>query len=318
MNTFLIVSDTIYFIENTLKTLKKDIDNVITFNMEENTIDEILEEASYYSMFNEEKCVIVKNAKFFASFKKEETKKAKEEAEKLLKYLEQENKTTRLIFILNGKVDTKKKIYNLINENKNVYISSAMTKTDMKNTLNKIVVDNKYTIEDRSLWHIINNSLGNFDLAFNELNKIFTYYSKPGAIIYEDVVALTSKTMEENNFRLVDSIIAKNLELSLKYLEEAKILKVEPNIIISLIYREFKLMLSTLLYEENKYNTRDILSNLKLAEWQLNKIKTNLRNYKKEEIKEEIVKLSNLDYKCKSGLINKDVMLITYILELCS
>jgi len=59
------------------------------------------------------------------------------------------------------------------------------------------------------------------------------------------------------------------------------------------------------------------LSELKIADWQYNKIKNNIRNYNEREIKEEIVKLSNIDFKYKSGLINKDVLLTGYIIDLC-
>ncbi len=317
MNTYLIISDTIYFINKTLDSLKNGIANVITFNMEENNLDEVLEEASYFSMFDDKKCIIVRNAKFFSLNKKDETQKSKEDCEKLCKYLDSENKNTKLIFILNGKADTRKKVYHMLNEKNNVIISPSMTKTDMKNELNKIVISHGFKCQDKVLWYIINNSLGNFDLAVNELNKIFIYYEKPQEIKEEDVIHLVSKTISENNFRLVDSIISRDLDNSLKYLEEAKILKIEPTVIIALIYREYKLMLSTLLYEENKYNRKEILSNLKLADWQLDKVKGNLRLYNKDEIKAEIVCLSELDYQCKSGLISKDEILLNYIMNLC-
>ena len=192
-----------------------------------------------------------------------------------------------------------------------------MTKTKIKDELLKIVKDNKYTILDKTLWYIINNTLGNFDLAYNELMKIMLYYSKPCEIKYEDVVNLTSKTFEENNFKLVECIINRDLDGSLKLLQEAKILKVEPTVIISLIYREFKLMLMTYLYEINKYSKKDILNNLHLTDWMYDKVKDNLRKYQVKEIKEEIINLSNLDYKVKSGNLNKDVALISYIVELC-
>ncbi|MBQ8902274.1 MAG: DNA polymerase III subunit delta [Bacilli bacterium] len=317
MNTYLIVSETIYNIEEKLKELKNGIDNIITFNMDENTIDEILEEASYFSMFDDKKCVVVKNAKIFGSSKSSDTNKAKEDINKLLKYLDEENKNTKLIFIYNGKADSKKKIYNLLKNNGNVFSFPSMTKTDMKNELNKIVTNNGYKIDDTSLWYIINNTLGNFDLAINEIKKIMIYYSNPTTIKYEDVVGLTSKTLEDNNFKLIDSIISRNLEDSLKLLNEAKILKVEPNVILSLLYREFRLMLSVLLYEKNKYSHDEVLSNLRLQEWQYSKVKNNLRIYNEREIKEEIVKLSNIDYKLKSGLVNRDTVLISYIMDLC-
>ncbi|MBQ7031042.1 MAG: DNA polymerase III subunit delta [Bacilli bacterium] len=317
MNTYLIVSETIYNIEEKLKELKNGIDNIITFNMDENTIDEILEEASYFSMFDDKKCVVVKNAKIFGSSKSSDTNKAKEDINKLLKYLDEENKNTKLIFIYNGKADSKKKIYNLLKNNGNVFSFPSMTKTDMKNELNKIVTSNGYKIDDTSLWYIINNTLGNFDLAINEIKKIMIYYSNPTTIKYEDVVGLTSKTLEDNNFKLIDSIISRNLEDSLKLLNEAKILKVEPNVILSLLYREFRLMLSVLLYEKNKYSHDEVLSNLRLQEWQYSKVKNNLRIYNEREIKEEIVKLSDIDYKLKSGLVNRDTVLISYIMDLC-
>ena len=317
MNIYLIVSETIYHTEEVLKKLKNGITNIVNFNMDENTMDEVLAEASYFSMFDDKKCIVVKKANFFGSSKNADTKKNKEACDKLLKYMENENKNTRIIFILNGKPDSKKKIYNIIKDNNNLYTFPSMTKTQMKNELATICNKNGYKIEDKSIWHIINNSLGNFDLAYNELKKIMLYYNKPTNIKYEDVYVLTSKTIEENNFKLVDSIIDRDFDKALSYLDELKILKVEPNTIIALLYREFKLMLSTIIYEENKYSYSSILSNLKLQEWQFDKVKNNLRKYNKDEIIKEIDLLGTIDYKLKSGLINKDTILISYIFNLC-
>ncbi len=317
MNTFLIVSETIYQMDKTLESLKNGITNVITFNLNENTLDDVLTEASYFSMFDERKCIIAKNANFFASTKGTETKKTKEQIDKLLKYLENENKNTRIIFTLLGSADSKKSIYKKFEENNTLYTFKKMTKTDMKNELSKIVNEKGYKIDDKSLWYIINNSLNNFDLSYNELNKIMLYYGKKSNILYEDVIKLTSKSLENNNFKLVDSIMSRNLEEALKFLDEMKVFKVEPSAIISLLGREFKLMLSSTLYEENKYSYQSILKELHLAEWQFQKVINNKRNFTKKEMEQELIKISDLDYKLKSGLIDKDIVLITYILDLC-
>lgn len=318
MNTYLIVSETIYNIKEKLKELTYDISTIVNFNLNENTMDEVLQEASYFSMFDDKKCVIVKNANLFGSSKNGDSNRIKEDSDRLLKYMANENNNTILIFIYNGKCDSKKKIYNLIKDAGNLFLYPSMTKTDMKNELQKVAKSNNYKIDDKSLWHIINNSLSNFDLCINELKKIMLYYNKSEEIKYEDVINLTSKSIEDNNFKLVDSIVSRDLENSLKLLNDSKILKIEPNIILSLLYREFRLMLCVILYEKMNYAHYAILSELKLADWQYNKVKNNIRNYNYREIKEEIVKLSNLDYKVKSGLISKDVLLINYILDLCS
>ena len=316
MKTYLIGIETNYFINEKLKELINDNSNVISFNLDENKLDEVLEEASYFSMFNEEKCLIVKNAYFFGSNKKSDSNKSKTDSDKLLTYLDDPNPNVKLIFIYNGVIDTKKKIYHLLKEHNNVFIYKKLTKTEMKNTLLEIVNQKGYKIEDKSLWYIINNSLGNMDIAINEITKIMLYYNKKCLIEYNDVVNLTAKTMEENNFKLVDSILANDLECSMKLMEEAKLFKVDENIILSLLYREYKLMLYTILYKESGLKESEILTNLNLAPWQYEKVNNNLRNYNKKEIEEEIKYLSELDYKLKSGNINKDTIVINYILHL--
>ena len=133
MNTYLIVSETIYNINKKLKELTSEISNIVNFNLDENTMDEVLQEASYFSMFEDKKCIIVKNAKIFGTNKSSETNKSKEDSEKLLKYLEKENANTLLIFLYDGKCDSKKKIYNIIKDAGNLFLYSSMTKTEVKN-----------------------------------------------------------------------------------------------------------------------------------------------------------------------------------------
>ena len=275
MNTFLLVSETNYFIENKLEELKDGIDNIVTFNMDINTINEVLEEASYASMFNDNKCIIVKNTKNFSASKSGDTNKSKDDNQKILNYLANENPHTRLIFISKNGIDNKKKIVNIFKENNNLFIYPNIKKTEIKNELKKIAESKKFQVDDQSLWHIVNSSLGDLDLAVNELNKIMNYYEKPTKILYQDVYNLTAKTLKDNNFKLVDAIISRDLDSTFIALEEAKRLKIEPYSILNLLYRKYKLMLSTILLEENKYLEKDILKELKLADWQFKKVKNN-------------------------------------------
>lgn len=314
MKTYLIVSETIYNINKKIKEIINDINNIVYFNMDENSIEEILNEASYNSLFNDKKCVIVKNSKLFSNNK--ETNNYKNDSEKLLKYLDNENENTILIFTLLGKCDTKKKIYNILKEHSNAFIYNSMTKTDMKNELLNYVKDNKYNIEDRSLWYIINNNLSNLDICLREIDKIMLYYDKPCNINYNDVIKLTSKNYEENSFKLVDSIINKDVTSAYKSLNELKIFKVEQSVIISLLFREYKLMFYTYIYLNNKYSKEDISKKLELAPWQFDKVINNLNKYKLNEIKNEIKYLSNLDYLLKSGKMDRDMVLLQYILHL--
>ena len=86
-------------------------------NLNNAKLDDVIEEASYFSLFDEAKYMVVKNANVFMASKRkkkdeEDTDDAKisKKDEKLLQYLENPNTNTILIFTVYGKVDSKKKI----------------------------------------------------------------------------------------------------------------------------------------------------------------------------------------------------------------
>ena len=72
---YLIAGESNQLINEELKKITKECDNILYIDYNNSSIDDILAEASYYSMFNDKKVVIVKNANFFASDKISEDNK---------------------------------------------------------------------------------------------------------------------------------------------------------------------------------------------------------------------------------------------------
>ena len=79
--------------------------NKVVYNADDSKIEDILSEASYVSMFNEMKYLVVKNANFFGSRKLKE-----DEENMLLSYLREPYPLTTIIFTTYESIDARKKI----------------------------------------------------------------------------------------------------------------------------------------------------------------------------------------------------------------
>ena len=111
MKIVLINGESILLVNDAINKIVKDNKNVTSFDMNVNTIEDILLEAGYFSMFEEEKFIIVRNANFFGTGKLNE-----KDTEKLLNYFNNPNSLSSLIFICNEKLDSRKKLTKVMKE----------------------------------------------------------------------------------------------------------------------------------------------------------------------------------------------------------
>lgn len=309
----------VYLIETTSRVLlEKQIDkilgsseNKIIYNAELYTIDDILEEASYVSMFGEMKYLIVKNAIFFGKNKLKE-----EEEKKLLTYLENPYPLCTLIFTTYEPTDSRKKITKTIKEKFEYLNIPTLKGLELYNQVVSLLVEKKYLAEKDTINYMINACLGNYDLIYNEINKIDLFYQTPTKIKLENVKNIISKTIVDNNFKFVDAVIERDLKKAIQYLEDLTILKIEPLSLINLLAREYRNMLVIKTLEEERYSKKEIAKELQLQDWQIDKTSKNSMNYHKDDLKDYLVRLEKLDFQIKSGLIDKLVGLKLFLLDL--
>ena len=87
--------------------------------------------------------------------------------------------------------------------------------------------------------------------------------------------------------------------------------------LISLLAREYRLMYYVKKMYQNKKTLASICSELKLQDWQVNKLYNNSIKYSETEILNNLVNLCNCDISIKKGLWDKDVALISFLLGAC-
>ena len=311
MNIYLITSDSIKLIDEELKKILKKETNIETFDLNNVELEDILIEAQYVSMFNDKRVIVVKNANIFGSGKIVEKK-----AELLLKYLESPNENTILIFTYNDKCDTRKKVTKLIKEKYSYIEIPKLSFNDLTNKIRNNLKSDGFSIESDSINYIINNCLNNYDLIYNELEKLKLYYDNPCKISFNDVKKIISNNIDDNNFKFIEAVINNDLERAFKLLDDLSLLKVEPISLVSLLAREYRLLYCTKTLYDDKRDLNSISCELKLQNWQVEKMLKNSFKYTYDELENNILNLNECDVQMKSVYFDKITLFKTYLLKM--
>lgn len=286
--------------------------NVTTFDLAQSTLEDVLIEAGYVSMFEEEKFIVIKNANFFGTDKVKDS-----DADILFNYFEHPSENTTLIFICNTKLDLRKKITKIIKDKFNLINIPNLKYYEIENRAMEAFKKNGFKVEMDTVKYLVQNSLNNFDLTMNEVEKIMLFYNEPGNVKYEDAVNIAAKSINTNNFLFVDAVVDGDLEKSFELLNDLKIMKVEPTIILSLLARDFRIMLQIKNLQKEEKREYEILSVLGLQDWQLNKYLAKIFPFKIKELESILVKIADIDLNIKTGKIDKYAALELFILDVC-
>lgn len=309
MKIILISSDSRVLLEEKIDMIIKESPNIIKYNALESNMDDILQEASYVSLFSEEKYIVVKNANYFGK-----EKISDKDSEKLLSYLSHPYENTTLIFTTYETIDKRKSITKYIIENYKVIEIKSPKNYELQTETKKKLTN--YAMDDKTIKYIVDACLGNYDLVMNEISKLRDYFKTGTKITLEMSKEIIASNVDDNVFKFVDSVIKKDLKSSLKFLEEYLSLKGDVLQLINMLLREYRLIMYYLILREQKNAQDEILRKLKLQEWQLKKIIQEANNYHLEDIKDYILKLGEMDYQIKSGGQDKNLALQAFLIDI--
>lgn len=311
MKIYLIYSDSYKRINEKVNELINGFSNVLKFDLKVNSITDVTLEANYYSLTGEEKCIIVKSNDLFIAKKNKEEGKNKNE-ELLLKYIENPNNLVTLIFTSNEIPDKRKKIFKTISE-KGKYIElNPFNKKEMVYECINLLKKNNININYEIGNYIVENSYVNYDICLSEIDKICLFFKK-GNLSLEDIKKVVSVSYNASAFKFVRCLMNKDIKGATLLINDLERLKIDPNVIIITFYKE----MNFLYLLKTTDDVKKLCFTYGKEPWQLNDYNNIKENYSLEEIKKIIIRLADYDYKYKSGLYDKSVILNIMTLEFC-
>ncbi len=311
MNLFLISSPSYNELNEEIKKIINGDLKPITFDLEENTLEEVVEEANYASFLGDQKYLVVNNAYIFTS---ESTKE--ENLEILLNYLEHSNPSTTLIFTTLKPLDERKKLVKLMKEKGQVIIKKNVTDKDLVNLIQNLMKEKKKQISLKAINQIIELCQSNYDLILQEINKLLIYYDDKNIINDDEIPLIVSNETLISNFKFSDAVIAKDMNKAFKLFDKLKENKEEPVMLIGLLASQYRLILTVKYYLNNNFNKEAIVSKLKIHPYRVEIAINNAYNFSTEELFNKLSLLANLDYQIKSGQADGYAGLEMFLLEI--
>lgn len=305
----------IYLIDEAIKKIindnKVDSININKYNLENSSLDDIIDDASTISLFQDKKIIIVENAYIFTATTNK--KLPDQNINKLLEYMEHNNPSTILIFtIIKDKIDTRKKITTSIK--KNGVIKEYNTIENMTEwVVNQI---KPYSINREDIKFLANRVGNNLSLLACEIEKLKIYKDTDININREDIEQLTHKNIDLDIFKLIDNILSVKKKESLECLSEMLKYGEEPIVLVIMLANQFRIMYQAKQLIKKGYSEREIANILEIHEYRVKKALEKSSRYDSKKILNKLEELADLDYQIKNGQIDKNIGLELFILNM--
>ncbi|HOZ53813.1 MAG TPA: DNA polymerase III subunit delta [Bacilli bacterium] len=309
MNTYLIYSKNLSLINKEIDKIIDSKEEKVIYDLDNSSINELLNDALSISMFSNKKYIICKNTNFLLS-----TNTISDEDQKYLtNYLNDNNKINTIIFtVLSDKLDDRKKIVKLFREKTKVIEieeikdSTIFAKEEFKK--------NGYLISTLDASYFINKVGNNVDIILNEIEKMIIYKDIEKEITKEDIDKISSRAFKDNIFELIEAVVNKDRSKIFDLYNDLILLKEDEIKIIVMLANRFRLILQVKIGLSKGDNQYEIAKKLQSHPYPI--LLASKINIKQEDLTRYLKTLADMNYKIVTGQIDKKIALQSFFFEL--
>lgn len=308
MNNYLIKSSANSLIDKKIEELIKEKDfglsSINVYDLDEDSIISLIEDADTISFLTTNKVIIGKNLS--------NNNLDDNSIEILSKYLDNPNSNVLLIFVTTN-IDTRKKtIKEVINKLTLVNIS-----TDAKIIVKEILKD--YNVEYRVIDLLEEYYSDDIERLISETKKLALAFIDTKNITYNDAINILVKPLNKQDmlaFDLVREIALKNKKRAVNIYNELINYNIESYALIGLLESQYRLLYQVKILNRRNISNNDIASVLEVHPFRVKKTLELVRYYTLKEIREMIKNLSDIDFKIKSGVYENNIIIDLLILNI--
>ena len=297
---YLIYGNSYHLIDEEIKKILKDKKYSIKSFLDL-SIQEVVEDLMYSSMFDEEKILVIKD--FDSQFLKESEDK-NTNLDVLLEYLKHPNKTSSLIVISSTKINERSKKNKELLSLFTVVTTPSITKQyELVKFLEGYIRKEGYGISQNALDKFATKCALSIDVAIMEFDKLKRIKKDNRLISEKDIDEYVSNYNTSDIFEFKDAVINKRIKDALILLDDLETSKIEIVPIVVMLAKEYETLYNIKSLVEKKCNNDAISAKLSnMHPYRVKLLKEVSTKYSLDEIKEKILTLCNLDLK----LVTKD------------
>lgn len=254
----------------------------------------IMDAAETLPFLNEKRLVTVRNSEFFQKAGR------KEEGEKLKGFLADLPETICLLFI-EEKAEKTNGLYKAVVKYGQVVEFKKPTEKDLGTWIKKRCKENGMGMSEGVLnlfLQTVDHDMKNID---GELQKLMAYKGEETEIKAEDIRAVCTVSLEARVFDLVRAVAEKRPEKAAQIYHTLLSMKESPYMVLSLITRQFRLILETMLLSQSGMTNDAIGARLEIRDFAVKEYLRQSKRFSAEGWKHAVRDCLQVDLDIKSG-----------------
>jgi DNA polymerase III subunit delta len=295
---YLLISDDYFIISYKIKEIIKSNSEaeVIKFDLQDNTLEEVMNALNTLNLFMTKKIVIVYHSENIT------------ESKELEQYLNNPLEDNILVMVANS-LDERKKITKLLKSK----LKLLNNHINMDEIINEELEN--YQMDQNTRRYLIDYCNHDNDQILNELAKLKLYKLDEQKITKDDINKVVKKNIDDNIFNLVDYIVKKDQKKALEVYNNLIFYGEEPIKIMILVANKIRLIYQVKVLAKEK-SLDEISEHLKVHLFPIKLAKEMSYSYSEQELINYLTKLSELDMNIKQGQIMPEMGFRMFIFEL--
>jgi len=281
--------------------------NLDIFEGKSQSVQNIIDSAYTAPFMSERRLIIVKDSYLFITGKKDES-------DKLADFLKDVPISTTIIFI-EDTVDKRNKLYKSASSLGIAVEFKILKEPELIKWVTDLFEKKDKLISKECVISLIRTVPDNMGTIAFEVDKLINYKSDSKEITFEDIDIVCTKSLENRIFELVKAVGEKKLEKSLDVYSNMIIMKEQPIMILTMIARQFRLILQCKDLVSQGQSSEVIASTLGIRSFIVNDCKKQASNFKFNTLLQAINECLEIDLGIKTGKLNPKLAVEIFLIK---
>lgn len=266
-------------------------------SLQEVSLDSVLEDLGYDSLFQEEKVIVLRDFDTITSSKKD----TEEDLKRLLNYLENPVPSTTMILIGKDKLPSRGVTKELAKRLNVIETPSIFKPYELAKLLEGQFRKEGYSITKPVLDEFSTRCNCNYDIAINEYEKLKKNLGPRKNVTLDDIEKFVSNYNLNDSLGFKDAVINKNISKALKMLDDLESSKMEVIQILVTLAKEYQAVYDVKLLAKTLRSNDEIGREMNnMHPFRVKLLREAGTKYTEEKLEELILYLCNLDLKMTS------------------
>lgn len=309
-NNFIITTDDIIALNKKIDDIKQSLNytlDSINYNLDDESIYDLIDDLNTVSLFNEDKFIIVKNAETIINLKNENI------FNEFLKALNDQYSNNTLILVFQDFVDYNNPKFQKI---KSFCISYdvKVKNIDFTEYVNDYLKKYEIKIDDGALSMLLSYNESLMSLT-NSLEQLVCFKYDEKLITCDDVLKIVSKPLEDNVYNLIEAVLENDKVLMLKTYKDLKFNNLNATNLLSMLLKKFQELYDVSVLSKSKISQATIAQLFNVSSGRAYYMINNAKKYSISTLKKQLSKLNKLEIDIKSGLIDAELGMELFFLS---